>query len=155
MKMIYNVEDKPAWSKLLVYAFQQVLAIMSATILVPAIIGLPTQMPAAILGAGIGTIVYLLFTRFKSPVCISSSFAFLSSLFVALTFGYCGIIVGGILAGLVYVVIAIIIFYLWILEVIVFHKRRCLPSHRLIGRHGGFTIQFTANASASQTENDK
>ena len=54
MKMIYNVEDKPAWSKLLVYAFQQVLAIMAATIAVPAIIGLPTQMPAAILGAGIG-----------------------------------------------------------------------------------------------------
>ncbi|MBO4534702.1 MAG: uracil-xanthine permease [Clostridia bacterium] len=111
MKMIYNVEDKPAWSKLLVFAFQQVLAIMAATIAVPAIIGLPAQMPAAILGAGVGTIVYLLFTRFKSPVCISSSFAFLSSLFVALTFGYLGIIVGGILAGLVYVIIAIVIHF--------------------------------------------
>ena len=111
MKMIYNVEDKPAWSKLLVYAFQQVLAIMAATIAVPAIIGLPSQMPAAILGAGIGTIVYLLFTKFKSPVCISSSFAFLSSLGVALAFGYFGIIIGGILAGLVYVVIAIVIHF--------------------------------------------
>ena len=77
MKMIYNVEDKPAWSKLLVFAFQQVLAIMAATIAVPHIIGLDAQIPAAILGAGVGTIVYLLFTRFKSPVCISSSFAFL------------------------------------------------------------------------------
>ncbi len=111
MKMIYNVEDKPAWSKLLVYAFQQVLAIMAATIAVPTIIGLPTQIPAAILGAGIGTIVYLLFTKFKSPVCISSSFAFLSSLGVALAFGYFGIIVGGILAGLVYVVIALVIHF--------------------------------------------
>ncbi|MBQ4444042.1 MAG: uracil-xanthine permease [Clostridia bacterium] len=111
MKMIYNVEDKPAWSKLLVFAFQQVLAIMAATIAVPHIIGLDAQIPAAILGAGVGTIVYLLFTRFKSPVCISSSFAFLSSLFVALTFGYCGIIVGGILAGLVYVIIAIVIHF--------------------------------------------
>ena len=111
MKMIYNVEDKPAWSKLLVYAFQQVLAIMAATIAVPAIIGLPTQMPAAILGAGIGTIVYLLFTRFKSPVCISSSFAFLDALFCAVTFGYFGIIIGGILAGLVYVIIAIVIHF--------------------------------------------
>ncbi len=107
--LIYNVEDKPKFGKLLVFAFQQVLAIMAATIAVPTIIGLPAQVPAAILGAGIGTIVYLLFTKFKSPVVISSSFAFLSSLSAAIAFGYCGIIVGGILAGLVYVILALII----------------------------------------------
>ncbi len=111
MKMIFDVEAKPKFNQLLVFAFQQVLAIMAATIAVPTIIGLPAQIPAAILGAGIGTIVYLLFTKFKSPVCISSSFAFLSSLGVALAFGYLGIIVGGILAGLVYVVIAIVIHF--------------------------------------------
>lgn len=111
MKMIYDVDAKPKFNKLLVFAFQQVLAIMAATIAVPSIIGLPTQIPAAILGAGIGTLVYLLFTKFKSPVCISSSFAFLSALGVALCFGYCGIIIGGILAGLVYVIIAVIIHF--------------------------------------------
>ena len=108
-QLVYDVNDKPAFGKNLVFAFQQVLAIMAATIAVPTIIGLPTQIPAAILGAGLGTIVYLLFTKFKSPVIISSSFAFLSSLSTALAFGYCGIILGGILAGLVYVVLAIII----------------------------------------------
>ncbi len=107
--LIYDVEDKPKFSKLLVFAFQQVLAIMAATIAVPSIIGLPTQIPAAILGGGLGTLVYLLFTRFKSPVIISSSFAFLGALSNALLFGYCGIIIGGTLAGLVYVVIALII----------------------------------------------
>ena len=71
-QLIYNVEDRPKFSKLLVFAIQQVLAVMAATIAVPAIIGLPTQIPAAILGAGVGTIVYLLFTKFKSPVVISS-----------------------------------------------------------------------------------
>ena len=111
MKLIYNVEDRPKFNKLIVFALQQVLAIMAATIAVPTIIGLPTQIPAAILGAGLGTIVYLLFTKFKSPVIISSSFAFLSSLGSALAFGYCGIIVGGILAGLVYVIIAIVIHF--------------------------------------------
>src|SRR5574344_1133174 len=110
-QLVYDVEDKPKFSKLLVFALQQVLAIMAATIAVPTIIGLPTQIPAAILGAGLGTIVYLLFTKFKSPVIISSSFAFLSSLGSALAFGYCGIIVGGILAGLVYVIIAIVIHF--------------------------------------------
>lgn len=108
-QLVYDINDKPALGKNLVFAFQQVLAIMAATIAVPTIIGLPTQIPAAILGAGLGTIVYLLFTKFKSPVIISSSFAFLSSLSTALCFGYCGIILGGILAGLVYVVLAIII----------------------------------------------
>ncbi len=109
--LIYDVEDKPKFSKLIVFALQQVLAIMAATIAVPTIIGLPTQIPAAILGAGVGTIVYLLFTKFKSPVFLGSSFAFLNSLFVATTFGYCGILVGSIFAGLVYVVIAIIIHF--------------------------------------------
>ena len=83
-QLVYDINDKPALGKNLVFAFQQVLAIMAATIAVPTIIGLPTQIPAAILGAGLGTIVYLLFTKFKSPVIISSSFAFLSSLSTAL-----------------------------------------------------------------------
>ena len=107
--LIYDVESKPKFNKLIVFAFQQVLAIMAATIAVPTIIGLPTQIPAAILGAGLGTIVYLLFTKFKSPVFLGSSFAFLGALGNALLFGYCGIIIGGILAGLVYVIIAIVI----------------------------------------------
>ena len=107
--LIYQVEDKPKFSKLLLFALQQVLAVLAATIAVPTIIGLPTQIPAAILGAGVGTIVYLLFTKFKSPVVISSSFAFLGALANAVAFGYLGIVLGAIFAGLVYVVIALII----------------------------------------------
>lgn len=108
-QLIYDVGDKPKFGKLIVFAIQQVLAIMAATIAVPTIIGLPTQIPAAILGAGVGTIIYLLFTKFKSPVFLGSSFAFLGALSNALLFGYCGIIIGSILAGLVYVIIALII----------------------------------------------
>ena len=109
--LIYDVHDKPKFSKLIVFAFQQVLAIMAATIAVPTIIGLPMYIPAALLGAGIGTIVYQLFTRFKSPVFLGSSFAFINSLFVASVYGYLGIIVGSLFAGLVYVIIAIVIHY--------------------------------------------
>ena len=110
--LVYGVEDKPKWSKLLVFAFQQVLAVLSATIAVPTIIGLPVQIPAAILGAGLGTICYLLFTKFKSPVVISSSFAFLTALANAVAFGYMGIVLGSIFAGLVYVIIAILVKFL-------------------------------------------
>ena len=108
-KLIYNVEDKPAFGKMLVFAFQQVLAVLAATILVPVIIKLPVNIPSAILGAGLGTIVYLLFTKFKSPVVISSSFAFLGALGNALAFGYFGIALGALFAGLVYVAIAFIV----------------------------------------------
>ena len=110
-KLVYDIHDKPKTGQLIVLALQQVLAILAATIAVPTIIGLPTQIPAAILGAGIGTLVYQLFTKFKSPVFLGSSFAFLSSLGVAVAYGYCGIILGSVVAGLVYVVIAVIIHF--------------------------------------------
>ena len=110
-KLVYDVHDKPKFGSLIILALQQVLAILAATIAVPTIIGLPTQIPAAILGAGIGTLVYQLFTKFKSPVFLGSSFAFLSSLGVAVAYGYCGIILGSVVAGLVYVIIALIIHF--------------------------------------------
>ena len=78
-KLIYDIHDKPKFGQMLIFALQQVLAILAATIAVPTIIGLPTQIPAAILGAGVGTLIYQLFTRFRSPVFLGSSFAFLSS----------------------------------------------------------------------------
>lgn len=110
-KLIYDVSDRPKFGKMLIFALQQVLAILAATIAVPTIIGIPTQMPAAILGAGIGTLIYQLFTKFKSPVFLGSSFAFLSSLGVAVAYGYCGIVLGSLVAGLVYVIIAAIIHF--------------------------------------------
>lgn len=110
-KLFFDVEDKPKFSQMLIFAMQQVLAILAATIAVPSIIGLPTQIPAAILGAGVGTLVYQFFTKRKSPVFLGSSFAFLDSLFVAVAYGYCGIILGSVVAGLVYVVIAAVIHF--------------------------------------------
>ena len=109
--LIYDISDRPPMGKRLIFAFQQFLAILAATIAVPTLIGLPTQIPAAIFGAGVGTLVYQLFTKFKSPVFLGSSFAFLSSLGVALMYGYCGIVLGAIVAGLVYVVLAVVVHF--------------------------------------------
>ncbi len=109
--LIYDIHDRPKFNKMLIFALQQLLAILAATIAVPTIIGVPTQIPAAIIGAGIGTLVYQAFTKFKSPVFLGSSFAFLNSLGVAVAYGYCGIVLGSIVAGLVYVVIALIIHF--------------------------------------------
>ena len=114
-KLIYNVEDKPSWGKTIVFALQQLLAIMAATIAVPMIVGNGMSTSAALFGAGVGTIVYLLFTKSKSPVFLGSSFAFLGSMFAAFggaagygTLGFLGLIIGAIFAGLVYVALALI-----------------------------------------------
>ena len=118
VNLVYNVNDKPGLWKTLVFAFQQVLAILAATIAVPAIIGNGMSQSAALFGAGVGTIVYLLFTKFKSPVFLGSSFAFIGSMFAAfsgagayLSLGYLGLIIGAAFAGLVYVIIALVIKY--------------------------------------------
>jgi uracil permease len=114
-KLIYDIHDKPKFGQLLVFAFQQVLAILAATILVPAIIGNGMSQSAALFGAGVGTIVYQLFTKFRSPVFLGSSFAFIGSMFAAFggaasaSAGYTGLIIGAIFAGLVYVAIALVV----------------------------------------------
>ena len=115
MNLVYGINDKPKFGQMLVFAFQQILAILAATIAVPSIIGNGMSQAAALFGAGAGTIIYLLFTKFRSPVFLGSSFAFIASMFAAFagaasaSAGYVGLIVGAIFAGLVYVIIAIVI----------------------------------------------
>ena len=127
MKLIYGIKDKPKFGQMLVFAFQQVLAILAATILVPVIInnnpdvlknlpdGVGMSQSAALFGAGVGTLVYQLLTKFRSPVFLGSSFAFIGSMVAAFagavsaSAGYAGLILGAVFAGLVYVVIAIVV----------------------------------------------
>ncbi|MBR5507141.1 MAG: uracil-xanthine permease [Clostridia bacterium] len=119
MKLIYNVDDKPKFGQLIIYAIQQLLAIMTATLVVPVIInskcGTNMSSAAALFGAGIGTLVYVAFTKKKSPVFLGSSFAFIGSMLaafaggVSMSLGFAGIIIGAFFAGLVYVIIAIIV----------------------------------------------
>ncbi len=123
MKLIYDVHDRPKFGQMIIFAIQQLLAIMAATLVVPVIIngnaglegadGMSTA--AALFGAGIGTLVYVLFTKGKSPVFLGSSFAFIGSMTAAFAgaatgaVGYAGLLIGAALAGLVYVIIALIV----------------------------------------------
>jgi len=114
MELTYGINDRPSFGKTLIFAFQQLLAILAATIAVPAIVGHGMSQSAALFGAGVGTIVYLLFTKFRSPVFLGSSFAFLGSMAaafagaVSLSVGYLGLIIGAVGAGLVYVLISFV-----------------------------------------------
>lgn len=126
MKLLYDVNDKPGFGKLIVFAIQQLLAIMAATLVVPVIIntnkdlnemGIFANMSssAALFGAGVGTLIYVLFTLKKSPVFLGSSFAFIGSIVSAFAgassvgLGYVGLLIGAFFAGLVYVVIALVV----------------------------------------------
>ncbi len=128
MKLIYQVEDKPKFGALIIFAIQQLLAIMTATLVVPIIInsndvlvekfgegGIGMSSAAALFGAGVGTLVYVLFTKKKSPVFLGSSFAFIGSMVAAfagaatVATGFVGLIIGAFAAGMVYVIIAIIV----------------------------------------------
>lgn len=122
MKLVYDINDKPTVKQNLMFALQEMIAIMAATLLVPILMtqyGLPSDPAAALLGAGIGTLVYIFCTKKKSPVFLGSSFAFIGSMFSAFAgaatlglseqAGYWGLIIGALMAGLVYVIIAIIV----------------------------------------------
>ena len=120
MKLLYNVEDKVDFKQNVVFAFQQMIAIMAATLLVPMIMSsyqmtnggtLVFDPAAALFGAGAGTLFYTFVTKRKSPVFLGSSFTFLGAYqaIIGMNYGYWGVIIGVALAGLVYVVIAAII----------------------------------------------
>ena len=121
MNLIYNVEDKPKFSKLLLFGLQQLFAIITATLVVPVSVsgiypsGVITLSPsAALFGAGVGTLIYILLTKRKSPVFLGSSFAFIGSMISALAgaismaVGYLGLIIGAVSAGIIYIIIAVI-----------------------------------------------
>ena len=115
MKMVYDVGDKPKAGKLIVFAFQQMLAILAATIAVPMIIGNGLTPSVAMFGAGVGTLVYVFFTKKKSPVFLGSSFAFIGSMFsafaggVSMQLGMLGLLLGVAYAGLVYVLLSFLV----------------------------------------------
>ena len=113
--LVYDIHEKPPFGKMIIFAIQQLLAIMAATIAVPAIVGNGMTASAALFGAGVGTLVYQLFTKFRSPVFLGSSFAFIGSMCAAFagatsaSLGYLGLLLGAAFAALVYVVIALVV----------------------------------------------
>ena len=120
MKLTYGIKDKPQFGQMIIFAIQQLLAIMAATLVVPVITsgnieGGSMDPAAALFGAGVGTLIYVLFTKANSPVFLGSSFAFLGSMAaafaggVSMQLGFLGLIIGAVFAGLVYVVISLLV----------------------------------------------
>jgi len=89
-------------------ALQHLMAMFGATVLVPILTGLDPSL--AIMTSGAGTILYLILTKNKIPSYLGSSFAFIGPIIaVAATKGIPAALGGLVVAGLLYVVVALII----------------------------------------------
>ena len=114
-KMTYDVNEMPPIGKSLILAFQHLFAMFGATILVPILVNSAAgetvlTIPVALVTSGIGTIIYILCTKKKSPVYLGSSFAFITPIAAAyMKGGISGAMTGIMVVGLIYVIIAIII----------------------------------------------
>ena len=117
MELTYHVKDRPNKSRIFLFALQQLLSILAGTISLPLIVGNGLSQSAALFGASVGTLTYLLITKFKSPVFLSSSFTFIGSMMSAFAgaasaaIGYVGIIFGALMSGLVYVILSIVVHF--------------------------------------------
>ena len=114
-KMMYDINEFPPIGKAIVLAFQHVFAMFGATVLVPILVNSAAgkevlTIPVALVASGIGTLIYILCTKGKSPVYLGSSFAFIAPLAAAyLKGGISGAMTGIMAVGLVYVIVALII----------------------------------------------
>ena len=114
-KLLYDVHEKPPIGKWLILSLQHVFAMFGATILVPRLVnaacGATIITPAmALITSGIGTIIYLICTKGKSPMYFGSSFAFITPMCIAYSLGGRGAVLTGMMAtGLLYIILGIIV----------------------------------------------
>ena len=105
--MIYNINDKLPFNKLIIFSIQLMLSVFVATVLIANICGVAVS--GALVGAGLSTIIYLILTRFKSPMFISSSGAFVAPVMAALSLGgYSAVAIGGLVTCIIYTIFGLI-----------------------------------------------
>lgn len=110
-KMVIGIQERPKAGKWVLLSFQHVFAMFGATVLVPALTGLPISV--ALVASGIGTLVYILCTKARVPVYLGSSFAYIGA--IAYAFKVYGsfdqAFLGLITVGLIYVIVSVVIKY--------------------------------------------
>ncbi|MBR2809697.1 MAG: uracil permease, partial [Erysipelotrichaceae bacterium] len=108
--LILDIHDKPQFGQGVLLSFQHVFAMFGATILVPILTGYPISV--ALFASGLGTFIYAFITKFRVPIYLGSSFAYITAVNFAVN------ALGGdrsaaqtglILIGAIYVIVAILI----------------------------------------------
>ena len=100
-------KSKVQWA---VLSLQHVFAMFGATVLVPILTGL--SISVALFSSGIGTLIYIFFTKAKVPVYLGSSFAYIAAISIASqSFGAGSAFIGLLVVGLIYVLVSFLIKY--------------------------------------------
>ena len=119
-KPLLGIKDKPNAFQWITLSLQHLFAMFGSTILVPYLIGMSPAV--ALISSGLGTIAFLLITKFKVPAYLGSSFAFIAPVIAAKTAGGPGAaMIGTFIAGLIYGIVALIIKgagYRWIMNIL-------------------------------------
>lgn len=114
-KMILDIDEKPPIIKWLLLSLQHVFAMFGATILVPILVNEACgsevlSIPVALISSGIGTLIYIVCTKGKSPVYLGSSFSFITPMIVGFVkSGKPSVFTALLIVGLVYILVSIII----------------------------------------------
>ena len=114
-KMTYDIDEVPPLKEWIILALQHVFAMFGATILVPILVNNAAgkevlTIPVALVASGIGTIIYIICTKGKSPVYLGSSFAFITPIAAAyIKGGLSGAMTGIMAVGLIYILVSFII----------------------------------------------
>lgn len=114
-KMTLDVNEKPSLGKWIILSIQHVFAMFGATILVPILVNATAgetviTIPVALVSSGIGTLLYILCTKAKSPVYLGSSFAFIAPIAAAYSKGGIAAAMTGMMAvGIIYIIVSFII----------------------------------------------
>lgn len=102
------IKQEGVSGRVVVLGLQHTFVMFGATVLVPLLTGL--DVGVALFAAGVGTWIFHIITKFKVPVFLGSSFAFLPALFVIGESEGLEFALGGILfAGVFYIVVSIIL----------------------------------------------
>ena len=113
--MLLGTGEKPPALRMLLLAIQHVCAMFGATILVPIVVNTTAgadilSIPVALVSSGLGTLIYLVCTRNRSPVYLGSSFAFIAPMVAGYAIGGTGSVFTALMiVGIVYVIISLII----------------------------------------------
>ena len=113
--LLYDTNEKPPIGKWIFLAIQHVFAMFGATILVPILVNTAAgaevlTIPVALVASGIGTLIYILCTKGRSPVYLGSSFAFITPIAVAyMKGGTSGFVTGIVGVGIIYCLFALLI----------------------------------------------
>ncbi|MFA6683281.1 MAG: solute carrier family 23 protein [Acholeplasmataceae bacterium] len=110
-QLILDTHEKPNFYQWLLLSLQHVFAMFGATILVPMTTGL--DVGVALIGSGIGTLIYIVLTKAKVPMYLGSSFAYIAAITSAYqaTGSFDSALIGIAAVGLIYVIVAILIHY--------------------------------------------